>query len=251
MTIDTILFDLDNTLALYDEPRFYAQYLPLLAQHFADVLPGDDFQARLVGAVRGLRRNDGRQHNRRLFLEVFGAGLALPAEKLWARFLKFYREDFNRIAIAVRPPAELTRVMTWLQQRRLRLAVATNPIFPEFVQRRRLGWVGLAEFPFALISHIDNMSHIKPQPGYFAEVCRALEACPEHCVMVGNDAVNDMAASAVGLHTYRCTDAERLGLRSGLQPAHAYRAATRDCMAPEFEGPLSGLPDALGRLGLG
>ena len=58
MTIDTILFDLDNTLALYDEPHFYAQYLPLVAQRFADVLPGDDFQARLVNAVRGFRRRD-------------------------------------------------------------------------------------------------------------------------------------------------------------------------------------------------
>lgn len=251
MTIDTVLFDLDNTLVLYDEPLFYQHYFPLIAGRFADLLPFADFRTRLVQAVRGLRHNAGRQINRRLFLSVFGEGLALPAEALWARFIAFYREDFSRIDVPVRPPEGLTEVLAWLQSRRLRLAVATNPIFPEFVQRQRLDWIGLAAFPFALISHIDNMSHVKPHPGYYGEVCRTLAAAPGRCLMVGNDAVNDMAAGAAGLHTYRCTDAELQGARSVALPESDSSVAAAVPLTPDFEGPLKGLPEALRRLGVG
>ena len=71
---------------------------------------------------------------------------------------------------------------------------------------------------------------------------------PEHCLMVGNDPVNDMAAARAGLHTYQTTDAADAGhpplnMGKGLSPG-----ADADRPEPDFTGPLSGVGDAVRQL---
>jgi len=45
--LKAILFDLDNTLILYDEARFFRGYFREIEKLFADIMPAEKFMERL------------------------------------------------------------------------------------------------------------------------------------------------------------------------------------------------------------
>jgi FMN phosphatase YigB (HAD superfamily) len=46
------------------------------------------------------------------------------------------------------------------------------------------------------------MSYCKPKLEYYQAILNRLGHRPEECVMAGNDPISDMAASALGIHTF-------------------------------------------------
>jgi len=52
--LNAILFDLDKTLILFDEARFYQGYFQKIEKLFTDIMPADKFVERLIGATRAL-----------------------------------------------------------------------------------------------------------------------------------------------------------------------------------------------------
>ena len=52
--LNAVLFDLDNTLVLFDETAFYGRYFGKLADFFADLLPPPQMQERVLRATRSL-----------------------------------------------------------------------------------------------------------------------------------------------------------------------------------------------------
>ena len=69
--LKAVLFDLDNTLILFEEVTFLNGYYPVLAARFAGVFPDGQFAERVMKATIELRTNDGSKSNRELFLNVF------------------------------------------------------------------------------------------------------------------------------------------------------------------------------------
>jgi len=211
-----VLFDLDNTLILFDEKKFFTSYLPRISESFSDLMPVAQFQERLLLSSRILLKNDGSLNNADLFMKHFCKGLEPPREVLWQRFIEFYQEGFDFLEVLTTNIEGTREVVLALKEKNIKLVIASNPMWPESIQFKRLEWAGLKDVHFDLITHIENMSFCKPQLGYYQEICEKIAEKPQSCLMVGNDPVNDMVASQLGMKTYLTTDAGEKGFASGI-----------------------------------
>jgi len=214
--LKAILLDLDNTMALFDEPGFYKRYFKRIAPYFSDLFPAGDFLKRMIRATQDLKENDGRLSNQEHFMATLARGAAEDQRgRIWRRFVKFYQEEYDRIERDVTAPPGLQETLDRLVARKLKLVLASNPIFPRSVHQKRAAWVGIdPAFPWDLVTHIANMRYVKPRSGYFRQISAMLGIPPEQCLMVGNDPINDMAAGRTGMKTYLTTDGKRVDYAS-------------------------------------
>lgn len=245
--LDAVLLDLDNTLYLYDEPAFYEDYFKRIVPYFANLVPPDQFQDRLLRALKALMQSDGRVPNSLCFLDIFCYRMRGRLPAVWQRFISFYETDYDRIPVKGEKPAGLYKVIDRLAQWGLKLAIASNPLFPLIAQKKRLAWTGLEGDRFELVTHLENMSYVKPRAGYYRQVCEALKTAPERCLMVGNDPINDMAARHAGLSTYLTLDARDGHYRWSTLETTLDRG-TDSPPPPDFNGQLADLPNAVSRL---
>ena len=242
-----ILFDLDNTLILFDESRFYQEYFRRIEARFADLMPADIFRKRLIKATHALLQNNGKLINAKYFMNAFTEQSDNQQDRLWNRFLNFYETEYDKIKVTLRLPEALHETFHMIVRSGLKLVLASNPIFPLSVQMKRLAWAGLDHFHFDLVTHIENMSFCKPRIEYYLEICRKINEPPQACLMVGNDPINDMIAARGGLKTY-LTDDSKDSWRVTLEASEdQLKDQIRDIPEPDFKGPLSGLSLALQR----
>jgi FMN phosphatase YigB (HAD superfamily) len=237
--LTAILFDLDNTLILFDEARFFQEYFRRIETLFADLMPADIFRKRLISATHALLQNNGEMTNVEYFLKAFNEQSANRRDKLWNRFLYFYETEYDKIKVKVTLPDDLHETFDKIVRTGLKLVIASNPIFPLNVQMKRLAWAGLDHFHFDLVTHIENMSFCKPRIEYYLEICRKINELPKACLMVGNDPINDMIASRAGLKTY-LTDDSKDSWRVTLDVSeNLLKDQIMDIPEPDFKGPLS------------
>lgn len=246
--LKAVLFDLDNTLILFEEVKFLSGYYPVLSARFAGIFPDGQFAERLMKATIELRNNDGSQSNRELFLGAFGDGLNVNRDEVWARFEQFFSHDFDIFKDAVTAAPGAGEAFRHVKDLGLKIVVATNPIWPLVVQKKRLAWAGLGDIDVDLITHIDNMSFCKPQLGYFRQICQLIEVKPEECLMVGDDPANDMVAARTGMKTYQTTDS-RAYSQKPLEISKNVIGNNLDGIPPaNFSGPLADVPEAVNAL---
>ncbi len=237
--LKAILFDLDNTLILFDEARFYQEYFRRIETLFADLMPADIFRKRLISATHALLQNNGEMINAEYFMNALVEQSADRRDRLWNRFLHFYETEYDEIKVNVTLPDDLHETFDKIVQTGLKLVLATNPIFPFNVQMKRLAWAGLDHFHFDLVTHIENMSFCKPRMEYYLEICRKIDEPPQACLMVGNDPINDMIAARAGLKTY-LTDDGKDAWRVTLNVSEdLLKHQILDIPEPNFKGPLS------------
>lgn len=207
MTLKTVLLDLDNTLILFDETEFYLRYMERIVPFFADLVPSDQFSDRLLRGIRGLLKNNGEVNNSAFFMNLFCDGDSSDRQAVWDRFMLFYEKEYEKVPVAATAPDSLERVLDQLDAWGVELVVATNPLFPEIAQEKRMAWVGLDGNRFRLVTHLENMSYVKPRVEYYRQISEMIGRAPEECMMVGNDTVNDMVAGSAGMATYLTTEA--------------------------------------------
>ena len=245
MPLKAVLFDLDNTLLLYSEKQFYHDYIAGLFIHFRDVLSPDEFYDRMMSATRVMVDNDGSQTNLALFLETFSSGLNESGEQLMQRFDSYYENEFQRFEELMLPVTGVAELFASLKQKGIKTVIATNPMFPMTVQKLKLSWAGLDGCDMTLITSVENSSFCKPNILYYKSICQKIEIAPRDCLMVGNDTLNDMIASHLGMKTYLTTDGEQLSTE--LSRSLATKDAS-DLPVPDFSGPLSELPKIIDKL---
>jgi FMN phosphatase YigB (HAD superfamily) len=204
--LKAVLFDLDNTLILYDEVKFFQVYFPLVADWFKDLMPTDKFSEKLMQATIVMHKNDGLVTNRELFLKEFCKGTNWDADDIWKRFDTFYQQDWGKIKETISSQDCARDVFQYVQDKHLKIVIATNPIWPLTAQMTRLAWAGLDDMDIALVTNIDNMNFCKPQLGYYRQICQIINVAPEECLMVGDDPANDMVAARIGMKTYLTVD---------------------------------------------
>lgn len=237
--LKAILFDLDNTLILFDEARFYQEYFRRIETRFADLMPADIFRKRLISATHALLQNNGKMINVEYFMNAFTEQSADRRDKLWNRFLHFYETEYDKIKVNIRLPDDLHETLDKIVRTGLKLVLASNPIFPLNVQMKRLAWAGLDHSHFDLVTHIENMSFCKPRIEYYQEICRKINEPPRACLMVGNDPINDMIAARAGLKTY-LTDDSKDSWRVTLDVSEdLLKDQILHIPEPDFKGPLS------------
>jgi len=239
--LKAVLLDLDNTLILFDELKYYTAYFKKLNHYFDDVFEPTELRERVINGTMALRHNRGLKNNLQHFLDVFAHEHEADIPKLWARFMAFYREAYDDIAVTVHVPEGLHPVIAQLRRTGLKLVIASNPIFPVTAQEKRMRWGGLDPAWFDLFTHIENMRFVKPTIDYFKQTCALIGEKPADCLMVGNDPVNDMAAAQAGLKTYRTTDAEVIDYAALTITDAQRRKGPREIPDPDFKGPFAGV----------
>jgi FMN phosphatase YigB (HAD superfamily) len=118
-------------------------------------------------------------------------------------------------------------------------------MFPLNVQLKRLAWAQLGDITFDLVTHIENMTFCKPRLEYYLEICKKIETPPQACLMVGNDPINDIIVTRLGMKTFLTLD----GLEhddSGLSLSRELRNGTNiEIPTPDFQGHLADLPGVI------
>ena len=84
----------------------------------------------------------------------------------------------------------------------LKVAIATNPIFPRSAIFERMRWAGIDDLPVHLVTTYEDMHAAKPNLAYFLETAERLGVSPAEALMVGDDRVLDMVAADVGMKTF-------------------------------------------------
>ena len=205
--ITTVLFDLDGTLLPMDQDEFVKYYFGLLAKKVAPLgydpktLPGN-----IWSGTAAMVKNDGSCTNEAAFWKRFAAIYGEDVRKDEPVFRHFYENEFNgaRAACGFNPKSAET--VAAIKARGLRVALATNPIFPAVATESRIRWAGLVPEDFELYTTYENIGYCKPNPDYYREIARRLGVSPAECLMVGNDAQEDMAAEETGMQVFLLTD---------------------------------------------
>jgi FMN phosphatase YigB (HAD superfamily) len=205
--ITTVLFDLDGTLLPVETHEFVDAYVHLLAQWFADRAEPARFARQLVKATQQMMANrDPAKTNRAVFAETFYAPLGLTEAREAAHLAAFYAREYPKLQAMTRTDPAARRAVRAVLDQGLSAVLATNPIFPETAIRQRMAWAGIADLPFALVTSYETSHFCKPHLEYFLEICAAIERKPRECLMVGNDADDDVAARSLGMRSYLVTD---------------------------------------------
>ncbi len=205
--IKAILFDLDGTLLPMDQENFTTSYFKLLAKKLQP--HGYDAQE-LVKAIwegtASMVKNDGSRSNEEAFWNRFVELLGERAREDKHLFEEFYAVDFQQAKefCGYNPLAQ--KAVMRAKELGYRVALATNPIFPEIATTSRAAWAGLNVEDFELFTTYENTGLAKPNPKYFLEVANRMGLKPEECLMVGNDAREDVVAQKIGMQVFLVTD---------------------------------------------
>jgi FMN phosphatase YigB (HAD superfamily) len=205
--LTTILFDLDGTLLPIQEGPFIEAYFGRMARYFARLgyEPTSFIQAVWVG-TNAMRKNIGSTTNEQRFMEVFKPLIPHLQEDIEQEFLRFYEQEFDHVQVSASVEPMAKQIITLLKSKGYQLILATNPLFPQIATRKRVSWANLEWNDFLFVTTYETSSFAKPSLGYFQEILDRFQLLPQECMMIGNDASEDMAASILGMDVYLLRD---------------------------------------------
>lgn len=202
-----ILFDLDGTLLPMDQDKFGEWYLPRLARHAApEGIPAEAVLKLIYRGWAAMVRNDGSASNEAVFRRCLADAYPEQAAAISRRMLDYYCGEFQE-AKWLTAPTPLAKLAVEAAGRHGRdVYLATNPVFPRLGTEMRIRWAGVDPAAFRDISSYENSSFCKPSAGYFREFLERNRLRPEDCLMIGNDAWEDMSIRELGVPVYLVTD---------------------------------------------
>lgn len=197
-----VLFDLDGTLLDIRLGDFIRRYFRALADSASGRYGGLDLAAAVSASTEGMMAPHPGVTNRDTFYADFLERTGIDLGQDWPFFESFYREVFPTLREDATPSKGARRALETARARGLRVAVATNPIFPRIAVHHRLAWAGIDLGEVDVITTYETMHACKPDPAYFRETAEMLEVEPAECLMVGDDRFLDLAAADVGMRTF-------------------------------------------------
>jgi FMN phosphatase YigB (HAD superfamily) len=246
--LQAVLFDLDDTLVIADNDALMREYFAKVAAIYAGVVEPKRLQQQIIDStLHVIRSPDGKSTALEIFADHFFTTLGLPVDM--TPFLNFYAGQYNALGRFARPAHAGREAVQAARQLGLRVAVATNPVFPRIAVETRLSWAGLADVPWNLVTTAEEMRYCKPHPQYFREAAEMLGVPAKACLMVGNDPANDLPAAQVGMCTFLVTEevaAADEALRVFMGGTAQVEAV--ETLQPDYQGSLSDLSKLLGRL---
>lgn len=205
--LDTILFDLDGTLAPFAQDAFIQVYFKALVSRVEPMGYKPDVMIdALWQGVSAMIGNDGGRTNRQIFWESFTQKLGIQAMALENILNDFYAREFDSVRTVLGETVDRGPLLRGLREKGYGLVLATNPIFPAVAVETRLGWVGLRPEDFDYVSTYENSRRSKPNPDYYRDILAHIGRRGERCLMAGNNPVDDMAALQAGISVYLVTD---------------------------------------------
>ncbi|MCR5721954.1 MAG: HAD family hydrolase, partial [Lachnospiraceae bacterium] len=205
--IKTVLFDLDGTLLPMDQDTFTNAYFKELAKKMAPFGYNPDELVKGVWKGTGaMVRNDGTKTNEEAFWEVFLKIFGEEHKKDLDTFTEFYENEFNKAKGVCGFNEASAEVIATLKEKDKKVVLASNPLFPMIAQKSRMNWAGLNTDDFDYITSYENSHFCKPSKEYYVEIAELLDLNPEECLMVGNNATEDMVAREAGMNVFLLTD---------------------------------------------
>lgn len=207
MSITTILFDLDGTLLPMNQDRFagaYVKGLTIAAEPagYSTMI----FSTAIMAGTAAMVKNDGKKTNEEVFWDTLERTYGKSVKNDVHLFDDFYATDFQKIKDVCGFDPKASKLIRHIKEKGFRVALATNPLFPSVATESRIRWAGLDREDFELYTTYENSHYCKPNPDYYREVLRRLGVSPEECLMVGNDAHEDMIAKTLGMKVFLLTD---------------------------------------------
>ncbi len=207
MAIKAVLFDLDGTLVPMDQDVFVGDYFKRISTKLAPYgYEPQQFIDTIWKGTYAMIKNNSDKCNEQVFWDyaVTVYGDKILADK--SLFDEFYETEFDKVkAVCGFNPKAAGTVHT-LKKMGYKVALATNPIFPERATRWRIGWAGLEPHDFEFYTTYENINSCKPNPAYYIEVAKRIGVAPQECLMVGNDVGDDMVAQKIGMKVFLLTD---------------------------------------------
>lgn len=203
----TVLFDLDGTLLPFEQRTFIKSYFGQLIRKAVPL--GFDKDRLIQGLWDGtdaMVANDGKQLNCDLFWDLFVPHMGRSRAELEPIFNEYYATEFDLAQDCLTARPDHRPLLQSIRDRGCGVVLATNPLFPPVAVETRLGWVGLTASDFDHITTYENSRYCKPNPDYYRALLCDIGKHPQECVMVGNNAREDMVAGTLGLATFLVTE---------------------------------------------
>ena len=204
-----ILFDLDGTLVDDSMDAFLPPYFAALTKKLAGWVEPARFIAQLQASTRAMvTSNDPTRTLAEVFAADFFPKIGAPRETFTPLIDDFYVSEYPQLRSYVNAAAGARDMVERAARRGHPLVIATMPVFPRTAILQRMEWGHIADFPYALVTDYETMHASKPNPAYYREIAALIGYRPTDCVMVGNEAQNDiLPAKRAGMKTFWVTDA--------------------------------------------
>jgi FMN phosphatase YigB (HAD superfamily) len=206
--IRAVLFDLDGTLLDIEIDVFLSSYFDALGPVVAEVIGNGADAATGLRAVLDVTSAMMLPHPKTTNRDVFNAnfhrltGVNLDLKRFALPFERFYADVFPTLRNGLGPRDGARDAVLIAGFLGMKVAIATNPIFPADAIYERMRWADVSDLPIDLVTTYEIMHSTKPHPSYFSEVALMLGVSPRECLMVGDDRVLDMGAADVGMRTF-------------------------------------------------
>ncbi len=193
-TIQTILFDLDNTLIDRDRAMKDAVRHWLKNQGTIDE---EDIETELN---RVLEKDNSGYTDRDLFCEWLLSGYANAATKASQTASEILRALQELTISYLQPDPDILDTLQQLEQQ-YQLLIATNG--SQYVQQKKMAKANLdSVFSADRIFISEALGHQKPDPAFYMKILKAIGRDPAQCLMVGDNYINDVeGARHCGLYT--------------------------------------------------
>lgn len=202
----TLLLDLDDTLLDTNLDAFVPAYFQALAGHMSALVSSEVMLPALVAGTRDMMASEDPAHTlREVFDRRFFPALGVDRSRLQPVIEDFYDNVFPSLGALTSPRPKAVELVSWAFQQGFRVAIATDPFFPQKATRHRLRFASLGpeSFPFELVSSYETFHFTKSHPAYYAEVMGRLGWPDGPVLMVGNDPERDLLpAWHLGLATF-------------------------------------------------
>lgn len=207
MSIKAVLFDLDGTLLPMDMDTFVGDYFKRLSTKLAPHgYEPKQFIETIWKGTYVMIKNNSDKCNEEVFWDYAASVYGDKIKNDKPLFDEFYEQEFDKIKAVCGYNPKAKETVDTLKKMGYKVALATNPIFPERATRWRMNWAGLAPDDFEFYTTYENINCCKPNPAYFIEVAKRIGVEPQECLMVGNDVSDDMPAAKVGMKVFLLTD---------------------------------------------
>ena len=201
-----VLFDLDGTLLPIDTVKHIREYFVEIREFFEkNGFGGDEFFSVFMSATKFMAKNTEEMTNEDAFWLAMEREIPGIRERLSPALERFYKNEFPRLSRNAYSDGTAREIIDLCHSLGLDCVVATSPYFPRVAIVERLSWCGLSPDDFIYMTGYEDSKYTKPNPDYFAEILERLSLRADECVVIGNDANDDLCAEAVGLEVFLIT----------------------------------------------
>ena len=202
----TLLLDLDDTLLDTNMDAFIPIYFHALGKAMAEYIAPDKLLKSLMQGTEAMIQNDTPAETLQdVFSANFYPHLGVERDILDPIIADFYQNIFPTLAHLTKVRPEAVEFVEWAFSAGHRIAISTNPLFPQTAIYNRLRWAGLdpEKYPFEIISSFETFHFSKPNPAYFAEILGRIGWDDSPVLIVGDDPVRDLlGAEELGVALY-------------------------------------------------